>query len=73
MIYVVLKTFLAYAIFDHGLNVSFVIYPFFWHGEYQGIGFDYIVSINPSIMDVMLFFTCHDFPLSCLLIIMFHD
>ena len=26
----------------------------FWHGKYQRIGFGYIVSIYPFIMDVML-------------------
>ena len=27
----------------------------FWHGKYQKIGFGYIVSIYPFIMDGMLF------------------
>ena len=43
----------------------------FWHGKYQGIGIGYIVFIYPSNNGCDAIFTCHDFPLSCLLS-MFH-
>ena len=39
-----------------------VILVHFWHGKYQGLRFGYIVSCISLIMDMILFFTCHNFP-----------